>query len=39
MPKANKNILNDLDEMFEEHKKKHGNRSMSDKELRELLGL
>jgi hypothetical protein len=37
--KAKIEILNELDKMYEEHKKKHGNRVMSDKELRELLGL
>ena len=37
--KAKTEILNELDRMYEEHKKKHGNRAMSDKELRELLGL
>ena len=37
--KAKSDVLNELDKMYEEHKKKHGNRVMSDKELRELLGL
>ena len=36
---VNNKILKELDALYESHKKKHGNRKMSDKELRELLGL
>ena len=39
MKQANKKILKELDAIYEEHKKKHGNRDMTDKELRKLLGL
>lgn len=37
--KAKSEVLNELDKIYEEHKKKYPNREMSDKELRELLGL
>ena len=37
--KANNKILKELDAIYEDHKKKHGNRVMSDKELKRLLGL
>ena len=36
---VNNNILKEIDGIYESHKKKHGNRVMSDKELREILGL
>ena len=35
----NEMVLKELDEIYENHKKKHGNRKMSDQELRKLLGL
>lgn len=37
--KVNYKILKELDIMYEEHKKEHGNRTMSDKELRKILNL
>ena len=36
---ANNKALEELDAIYEDHKKKHGNRVMSDKELREILRL
>ena len=35
----NEMVLKELDSIYEHHKKKHGNRTMNDKELRKLLGL
>ena len=35
----NELVLKELDAIYEDHKKKYGNRKMSDKELRKLLGL
>ena len=32
-------VLKELDAIYEDHKRKHGNRKMSDKELRKLLSL
>ncbi len=37
--KAKIHILDELDKLYEEHQKKYSNRAMSDKELKELLGL
>lgn len=37
--KTKSDVLNELDKMHEEHKKKYPDRVMSDKELRKLLGL
>ncbi len=36
---AKNKTLNELDAIYEGHKKKHGNREMSDKEVRKMLGL
>ena len=35
----NEIVLKELDAIYEDHKKKHGNRKMSNRELRNLLGL
>jgi len=35
----NEMVLKELDEVYESHKRKHGNRKMGDGELRKLLGL
>lgn len=35
----NEMVLKELDAIYEGHKKKHGKRTMTDKELRKLLGL
>ncbi len=35
----NEKVLRELDGIYESHKKKYGNRTMTDKELRKLLGL
>ena len=35
----NEMVLKELDEIYESHKRKYGNRKMSDAELRKLLGL
>ena len=35
----NEMVLKELDSIYEDHKRKHGNRKMSDAELRKLLGL
>jgi len=36
---SNEMVLRELDVVYESHKKKHGNRKMSDKELKCLLEL
>ena len=36
---ANNKTLEELDAIYKCHKEKYGNREMSDKELREILGL
>ena len=38
-PIPNEMALKELDEIYESHKKKYGNRSMTDKELKKLLNL
>lgn len=38
-PKANEMVLRELDVIYEDHKKKYGNKKMTDKELKKLLGL
>lgn len=35
----NEMALKELDAIYESHKKKHGSRTMTDKELKKLLGL
>ena len=35
----NEMVLKELDAIFENHKKKHGNRKMNNAELRKILGL
>ena len=35
----NESVLRELDAIYESHKKKHGKRKMSNKELKGLLGL
>ena len=35
----NEMVLKELDAIYEDHKRKHGNRKMGDAELRKLLGL
>ena len=35
----NEMVLKELDEIYENHKKKYGNKSMTNKELKKLLGL
>ena len=35
----NEMVLKELDAIYEGHKRKHGNRKMSDAELKKLLGL
>ena len=35
----NETVLKELDAIYENHKKKHGNRKMTDHELIKLLGL
>ena len=35
----NEAVLKEFDSIYENHKKKHNNRKMDDKELRNLLGL
>ena len=37
--KVNQETMKELDVMYQYNKKKHGNRKMSDEELRKLLGL
>ncbi|MGM5485435.1 MAG: hypothetical protein ACQEP1_06210 [Nanobdellota archaeon] len=36
-PEPNEMVLKELDAIYEDHKKKHKNRKMTDKELRGLL--
>jgi hypothetical protein len=38
-PVADENVLRELDAVYEDYKKKHPNRKMSDTELKKLLGL
>ena len=38
-PQPNEIALRELDAIYEDHKKKHSNRKMSDKELKVLLGI
>ena len=38
-PQPNELALRELDVIYEDHKKKHGNRKMNDKELKVLLGI
>ncbi len=38
-PVANETALRELDAIYENHKKKYGNKKMSDAELKKLLGL
>ena len=38
-PQPNELALRELDVIYEDHKKKHRNRKMSDKELKVLLGI
>ena len=37
--KVNQETMKELDAMYEDHKKKRGNRTMSDEELRKILNL
>ena len=37
--KPNEMVLRELDAIYEDHKKKHGDRKMSNAELKKLLGL
>lgn len=38
-PEPNEMALRELDIIYEDHKKKHSNRKMNDKELKALLGV
>ena len=38
-PQPNELALRELDVIYEDHKKKHGDRKMNDKELKVLLGI
>lgn len=38
-PVPDEMVLRELDAVYEDHKKKHPNRKMTDKELKNLLGL
>lgn len=38
-PEINENLIKELDEMMAKHRKKHPNRTMTMKELDQLLGL
>ena len=38
-PVANEMVLRELDAVYEDHKKRYGNKKMSDTELKRLLGL